>query len=260
LAVDQTGKWLVAANYGGGSVSAFPIKSDGSLGEATGFVQHAGASVNQQRQKEPHAHSVNFSPDNRFVLVSDLGLDQVMIYRLDPVKGTLSANNPAFAKVKSGAGPRHFAFHPNKRFGYVINEIDSTVTAFSYQPSNGTLEEVQTISTLPKDYTGKSYTAEIEVHPNGRFLYGSNRGHDSIAVFSIDPRKGNLTTLEQTSTQGKTPRNFAIDPSGSYLFAANQGSDNIVMFKIDQKTGKLTPTGAVLEVPSPVCVAFYKKG
>jgi 6-phosphogluconolactonase len=256
LSLDRTGKWVLVANYSGGSIAAFTIKADGSLGEASAFVQHTGSSVNPQRQRGPHAHSINLSPDNRFAIASDLGLDQVLIYRFDADKGTLSPSNPPFAKVKPGAGPRHFAFHPSGRFAYEINEIASTVTAFAYSLEHGILEEMQTISTLPKEFSGNNSTAEIEAHPNGRFLYGSNRGHNSIAVFTIDSSKGTLTQLEQVPTQGKTPRNFAIDPTGAYLFAANQGSDNIVVFRIDQKTGGLSPTGNVLEVPSPVCVIF----
>ncbi|MBI3664749.1 MAG: lactonase family protein [Acidobacteria bacterium] len=256
LSVDKSGKCVLVANYGGGSVAALPVKEDGRLGEASAFVQHTGSSVNPQRQEGPHAHSINVSLDNRFAVAADLGLDEVLVYHLDPVKGSLTPNDPPFAKVNPGAGPRHFAFHPGGRFAYVINEIQSTVTAFAYDASRGTLKELQTISTLPAGFKGESYTAEVQVHPSGRFLYGSNRGHDSIAVFAIDPAQGTLTALEQVSTQGKTPRNFGIDPTGSYLFAADQGSDKIVLFRIDPKTGRLTPTGQTLEAPSPVCVKF----
>jgi len=258
LAVDQTGKVLVVANYGGGSVAAIPVKADGRLGEASAFVQHTGSGADPQRQRGPHAHSVNLSPDNRFVFVSDLGLDQVLSYRLDAARGKLTPNDPPFVKLKPGAGPRHFAFHPNGRFAYEINEMGSSVTAFAYTRARGSLAELQTVSTLPKDFTGNNSTAEIEVHPSGRFLYGSNRGHDSIAVFAIDPRQGTLAPIDHTSTQGKTPRNFAIDPTGAYLFAANQGSDKIVVFRIDQQTGKLNAMGGSLEVPSPVCVTFLQ--
>jgi 6-phosphogluconolactonase len=256
LVVDRTGKNVLVANYGSGSVAAFPLNDDGSLSEAVGFVQHAGSSVDPKRQQGPHAHSINMSPDNRFAVAADLGLDQVLVYRFDPAKGTLEPHTPPFAKVNPGAGPRHFAFHPSGRFAYVINEIQSTVTVFSYDGRGGVLKEVHTITTLPKDFTGTNHTAEVQVHPSGRFLYGSNRGHDSIAVFSIDTAKGTLTPVENTPTQGKTPRNFGIDPTGGYLFAANQGSDNIVVFRIDGKTGRLAPTGQVLEVGAPVCVKF----
>jgi 6-phosphogluconolactonase len=256
LVVDKTGKCLLVANYGGGSVAAFPLKEDGSLGDASAFVQHVGSSVNPRRQRGPHAHATNISPDNRFAFVADLGLDQVLVYRMDPAKGTLTPNDPPFAKVDPGSGPRHMAFHPDGRYAYVLNELSSTVTAFAYDPARGSLEELETTSTLPKDFSGDNTTAEVEVHPSGRFLYGSNRGHDSIAVFAIDTRNGTLTPEEHVSTQGKTPRNFAIDPTGNYLFAANQASDNIVVFRIDRETGRLTPTTHVLDVPSPVCVTF----
>lgn len=256
LVVDKTGQSLVVANYGSGSVAAFPLEADGRLKEASAFVQHAGSSVDPKRQQGPHAHSVNFSPDNRFVFAADLGLDRVLIYRFDAAKASLAAGDPAFAPVEPGAGPRHFAFHPTGRYAYVINELRSTVTAFTYQPQRGVLTEAQTISTLPKDFAGDNHTAEVQVHPSGKFLYGSNRGHDSIAVFEIDAAKGTLTLVECVSTQGKTPRNFGIDPTGSYLLAANQDSGNVVVFRIDARTGRLSPTGQVLKVASPVCVKF----
>ncbi len=256
LMVDKTGKCLVAVNYGSGSVASFPVKEDGSLGEASGFVQHAGSSVDPKRQQGPHAHSVNVSPDNRFAVVADLGLDQVLVYRLDPAKAMIEANDPPFVKVNPGAGPRHFTFHPGGKFAYVINEIKSTVTAFSWEAARGAFKEIETVSTLPQDFTGVNHTAEVQAHPSGRFLYGSNRGHNSIAVFAIDTRKGTLTPVERVPTQGKTPRNFGIDPTGSWLIAAHQDSDSLVVFRIDKKTGKLTPTGQQLEVGAPVCVKF----
>jgi 6-phosphogluconolactonase len=256
VAVDKSGKSLLAANYGGGSVAAVPVKDDGRLGEASAFVQHTGSSVNPKRQQAPHAHSINLSRDNRFAIAADLGLDQLLVYRFDPVKGSLAPNDPAFAKLNPGAGPRHFAFSPDGRYGYVINEMQSTVTSLAYEASRGVFKELQTISTLPENFQGNNSTAEVQVHPTGKFLYGSNRGHDSIAVFAIDPEKGTLTSIEQVSTQGKTPRNFGIDPTGSYLLAANQNSNSIVVFAINPKTGRLTPTGQVLEVGSPVCVKF----
>ncbi len=256
VALDKTGKYVLVANYTSGSVAVFPVLKDGSLGEASAFVQHTGSSVNPERQAGPHAHSINVSADNRYVLAADLGLDQMLVYRFDPAKGSLAPNHPPSAKVHPGLGPRHFAFHPSGRFVYVISEMGSTVTAFSYNAAGGVLKELQTISTLPKGFKGESDCAEIEAHRSGKFLYGSNRGHDSIAVFAIDAGKGTLTPVEYVSTQGKTPRNFAIDPTGSYLFAANQDSDSVVVFRIDPKTGRLTPSGQVLEVPSPVCVTF----
>jgi 6-phosphogluconolactonase len=254
--VDETGKNLLVANYTGGNIAVFPVLDDGRLGKASAFVQHTGFSVNPQRQAGPHAHSIVLSTDNRFAMVADLGLDRVLVYRFDATKGSLEANNPAFAMVHPGAGPRHFAFHPSGRFAYAINEMQSTVSAFAYDAASGALKELQTLSTLPKDYSGKNDTAEVQVHPGGKFLYGSNRGNDSIAVFAIDVGKGTLTPVENVPTQGKTPRNFAFDPTGSYLFAANQDSGNIAIFRIDAKTGRLTPTGQELEVPTPVCVRF----
>jgi 6-phosphogluconolactonase len=249
--------FTLVANYDGGSVASFPIRDDGSLGPAASFIQHVGSSVNKERQEAPHAHWVSTSPDNRFALVADLGLDEVLIYRFDSAKGTLSPNDPPFVKVNPGAGPRHFAFHPNGKFGYVLNEMDATVTAFSFHSKNGSLSVLQTINTLPKDYSGPKEAAELVVHPSGKFLYASNRaGIDTITAFSIDPARGTLKLAGKTSTQGRTPRNFAIDPTGKFLMAANQESSNIVVFRINPATGDLTPTGQVLEVPSPVCITF----
>jgi 6-phosphogluconolactonase len=259
VAIDKTGKWLFAANYNGGSVAAFPVHDDGTLGEASAFVQHSGSSVNPERQGGPHAHVATLSPDNRFILVADLGSDQVFVYRLDPTKGGLAPNDPPFAKVAPGSGPRHVTFRPDGKFTYVINEMMSTVTTFRYDAGRGSLQELQTLSTLPQGFTGNNSTAEIAVHPNGKFLYASNRGHDSIAIFQIDRANGTLTAAGQVSTQGKTPRSFAIDPTGAYLLAANQDSASVVVFRIDQKTGGLMPIGTVLEIPAPVCITFARK-
>lgn len=258
VALDETGKYVLVANYTGGSVAVFPVVEGGRLGKASAFVQHAGSGVNPQRQEGPHAHSINMSPGNRFAIAADLGLDELLVYRFDPAKGALAPNDPPFARVNPGAGPRHFDFHPYGKFAYAINEMQSTVTALSYDRVRGVLQPLQTVSTLPKDFKGSSDAAEIQVHPLGRFLYGSNRGHDSIAVFAIDAEKGTLTPVAYVPTQGKTPRNFAIERTGSYLFAANQDSNNVVIFRIDPKTGRLTPTGQVLDVPSPVCVTFVE--
>jgi 6-phosphogluconolactonase len=258
LVVDKTGQTLFVANYGSGSVAAFPVRKDGSLGDAAGFDQHTGSGADSRRQRGPHAHCVTLSPDNRFVAAADLGLDKVFVYHVDPQKSSLVANDPPFVQVKPGSGPRHFAFSPDAAHGYVINEMASTVTAFSYDAKAGALSEIQTISTLPGGFSGESTTAEIAVDAKGKFLYGSNRGHDSIAVFAIDPAKGTLTSIEHVSTQGKVPRNFAIDPTGSYLFAANQNSNNVVLFRIDPNSGRLTPAGKVLEIGSPVCVVFVQ--
>lgn len=257
--IDHSGKNVLATNYNSGSVSVIPIAADGSLAEPTCFVQHEGSSVNPQRQKGPHAHSVNISPDDRFAFVADLGLDKIMIYKLDVEKGRIIANDPAFAKVKPGSGPRHFTFGINGKYAYVINEMGGTITAFKYEPASGTLKEIQTISTLPDDFSGSNSCAEVRVHPNGRFLYGSNRGHDSIAVYQIDPARGILTFVERESTDIKTPRNFNIDPTGKFCLVANQGSNSVVVFKINQKTGTLEPTGNKVSIGKPVCIRFLHR-
>ena len=256
LSIDRTGKWLFVANYGGGSVAAFPLRDNGEIGEATAFHQHAGSSVNKARQSGPHAHQVVVSPDNRFVLAADLGLDQVLTYRLDAGAGGLAPAEPRLTTISPGSGPRHLAFRPDGKFLYVLKEMLSAVVAFRYDERRATLEELQTISTLPADFAGENSGAEIAAHPTGRFLYASNRGHDSIAAFRIDPAAGTLTALDRTPTQGKTPRNFEIDPSGRFLIAANQNSNSLVIFRIDSQSGALTPTQTPAQVPSPVCVVF----
>jgi 6-phosphogluconolactonase len=257
ISLDKTGKYVFVANYGGGSVAAFPVHDDGSLGDASAFVQHSGSSIDKERQEKPHAHWIGVSPDNRFVLSADLGLDEVLVYRFDSSKGSLTPNDPPFAKVDSGAGPRHFAFSRSGKFGYVLSEMATTVTAFSYNAAKGSLSVIQTVPTLPKDYAGPKEAAELVVHPSGKFLYASNRaGADAITAFAIDPVKGTLKHIGQFPTKGKTPRNFAIDPSGKFLLAANQESNNIVVFRINTATGALTPTGQTVEVSAPVCVTF----
>jgi 6-phosphogluconolactonase len=259
LVVDGSGKNVLVANYGGGSVACLPIDGQGGLKAASSFVQHEGSSVNPGRQKGPHGHSINVDPNNRFAAVGDLGLDKVLLYRLDSESGELTANEPAFTKVAPGAGPRHFAFHKSGKFAFVINELHCTVTAFNYDAQKGALSERQTISTLDVPLQKGFSTAEVQVHPSGKFLYGSNRGHDSVAVFAIDPSSGRLTRVQVQSTGGTTPRNFGIDPTGNYLLAANQNSDNVVVFRIDPVTGKLTATGVEVEVPTPVCVKFLQR-
>jgi 6-phosphogluconolactonase len=258
LVVDKTGRSLVVANYGGGSVAAFRVNPDGLLSGPTALMKHSGSSVDPERQTGPHAHAVVLSPDNRFVFVPDLGLDEIRIYRLDPATASLAPADPPFVKTKAGSGPRHFAFSPNGRFAYSLHEMGSMVTVWAYTSASGKLSEVQTISTLPANFHGENASAEIEMDSKGRFLYASNRGHDSITVFAIEPKDGRLTVVERVLTQGRTPRNFQIDPSGRYLLAANQDTDNIVIFKIDGRTGRLLPTGTVLDVPSPVCVLFVR--
>ena len=257
VSVDQTGKNVLVANYGGGSVEVIPIDENGKLAEPSCFIQHQGAlGPNKQRQEHAHAHSINLDPSNRFAFVADLGMDKVMIYRFDPEKGTLTANDPAFATLAPGAGPRHLAFSPGGKFAYVNGEMGGTVTAFAYDATRGALTEIQTLSTLPPDFKGENTTAEVQVHPSGKFVYVSNRGHDSIAIFAANPQTGKLTTLGHESTQGKTPRNFRIDPTGTYLIAANQGSDSLVVFRISPDDGKLTPNGQKYTVGNPVCIKF----
>ena len=254
--VDATGKMLAVANYGSGSTASFQVNDDGTLSEAVSVIQHEGSSVDERRQKGPHAHSVNFSPDNQFVITADLGTDKLYVYKVDPATGKIEPNDPPAGKVKAGGGPRHFTFHPSGKFCYAINEMGNTVTAFNWDAGRGAMEEIQMISTLPEGYSERTHTAEVRAHPSGKFLYGSNRGHDSIAVFSIDTATGKLTSLGQTSTQGEAPRNFNIDPSGRYLFAENQNTHTVVGFEIDQETGTLTPTGQVLNIPRPVCLRW----
>lgn len=258
VGVDPAGKVALAANYGGGSVSSYPIAADGKLGEAATFIQHEGSSVDRARQEKPHAHSINADAAGRFAIAADLGLDKLLVYRIDPAAGTLAPNDPPFARVAPGSGPRHFAFHPDGKHAYVINEMLLTVTAFDWDAEKGALSEIQTISTIPDDVTDRKglSTAEVQVHPSGKFLYGSNRGHDTIAAYKIDQATGKLARIENEPTGGKTPRNFGIDPTGQYLLAANQDSNTIVAFKIDQETGELTPTGQEVAVPKPVCVKF----
>ncbi len=256
LAVDHTGKCLLVANYGDGSIAAVPIQADGSLGEPATVIQHKGSSVNQARQAGPHAHFIVPDPANRFALACDLGLDQVLVYRLSPGKCLLSANDPPFAAVKPGSGPRHLAFHPSGRYVFLLNEMSATMVAFAYDAERGALKELQTVSALPEGFTGQKSGAEVQVHPSGKFVYGSNRGHDSIAVFGFDAASGKLTFLECQSTEGKTPRHFAFDPSGQWLLAENQDSDSIVVFRVDAKTGRLSPTAQSVPVGAPVCAVF----
>ena len=258
ITVDKTGKYVLVANYTGGSLAVFPVLADGKLGEASAFLQHTGHGTNPTRQEGPHAHSIDLSPDNRFAMVDDLGLDELFVYKFDSAKGSLTPNDPPFAKLDAGAGPRHFVLRPDGEFAYVISEMGHTVTVFSNDAASGRLQLLQTVTTLPKDFKGRNDDAEIRVHPSGKFLYASNRGDDSIAIYAIDQSKGTLAQVGSIHTGGKEPRNFEIDPTGTLLFAANQKSDNIVVFRIDAKTGGLTATGQALDVGSPVCVKFLR--
>ena len=256
IAVDKTGKALLAANYRSGSLALMPILPDGRLGEVTGFVQHQGIGP-KPRAEGPHAHGAAFSPDGRFALVADRGLDQVLVYRYDRSKGTLTPNDPPFINSTPGAGPRHLLFHPNGKILYELNEPGSTVSVLAYGAAGGTLSQIQEITTLAADFKGTSATAQLQLDRTAKFLYASNRGADNITVFAVDPAKGTLTLVEHVSTQGKTPRDFSLDPTGGYLFAANQNSDNVVLFRVDAKTGRLTATGQVVEhVLEPACVVF----
>jgi len=259
LAVDRSGQCLLAAHYGSGSVTAFAIHEDGSVGGVGDLKQHSGSSADPKRQTGPHAHSVGFDLANHRAFCADLGLDKLFVYQFEPETASLTDNDPPFVSLAPGAGPRHFVVSPDGRHLYVINEINSTITIFNYDASSGALEETQTITTLPVKFTGTNTTAEIAIHPNGKFLYGSNRGHNSIAVYSVDQRTGNLTSIEYQSTLGKTPRSIGIDPTGNFLLAANQGSNNLVVFRINPKTGRLAATGQTLEVPAPVCVTFLSQ-
>jgi 6-phosphogluconolactonase len=254
VSVHPSGRFVMAANYGGGNVVIYPVSADGRLGEPADVAQHEGKGADPKRQDKPHAHCIIPDAAGRFVFAPDLGIDKVMIYRVDLKNGKFVPNG--FAATKAGAGPRHFDFHPSGKFAYVINELDSTVAAFTYDNASGALAELQAVSTLPPDFSGTSYCADIHVHPSGKFLYGSNRGHDSVVAFAIDQTTGKLNLIAHESTQGKWPRNFAINPTGEFLLVANQNTHNVVAFRIDQQTGKLTATGQTIEIPSPVCLKF----
>lgn len=260
IAFDKTGKYALVANYTGGSVAVFPVQADGQIGAPSAFVQHVGSSVNRARQEGPHAHWIETTPDNRFAIAADLGLDELLVYHFDAKAGSLSPNDPPYVKLDPGAGPRHLAFHPNGKFAYTVNELQSSITAFAYDAGRGTLQKLKTVSTLPQGFSGNNDTAEIKVHPNGKFLFASNRGHDSIAVFTIDSQTGALTLVNSFPTLGKTPRNFEIDPTGTMLFVANQDTNNIVVFHIDPNSGRLSPAKKTIQVPSPVCLKSIVSG
>lgn len=255
VTVAKNGKFVLVANYVGGNVAVFPVEKDGKLGTSVDFVQHSGSGPNKERQESAHAHSINLDRKNRFAAACDLGVDKVFVYRFDAKDGKLKLNSEqAFFQTKGGAGPRHFAFHKNEKIAFVINELDSTVTSLEFDARRGTLKEIQTVSTLPVGWSGENTCADVHISPNGKFLYGSNRGHDSIVAYRIDEKTGRLEYLENISTQGKTPRNFAIDPTGRFLLAANQNSDSVVVFRIDDVSGKLSPTGNTAQMPTPVCL------
>jgi 6-phosphogluconolactonase len=256
VSADKEGRNALVANYGGGSVECIPIKPDGSLATPTSFIQHTGSSVDPARQKEPHAHSINVTPDGRLAIAADLGLDKLLIYNVDADRGTLTPGDPPFAKTPPGGGPRHLAFSPNGKYAYIINEMGCSVTAFAYDAAKGTLTEVQTLSALPGEKSPKYSGAEVQVHPSGKFVYASIRGLDMIAIFKADESTGKLTPAGHAKSGGQTPRNFRIDPTGTFLLTANQGTGNVVVYRIDPKTGNLTPTGASVDVASACCIKF----
>jgi 6-phosphogluconolactonase len=256
VSMDRTERFVLVANYGSGSLAVLPVRKDGGLGEVTAFVQHTGSSVDPKRQEGPHPHSFDVSPDNRFALAADLGVDKLFVYRFNSTTGLFSPAESPYVTVKPGSGPRHIDFSPNGRFVYLLCEMASTITVYSYNAASGALHDLQVVSALPKGFTGGNWAAEIKVASSGRFLYASNRGNDTIAVFAISPQKGTLTPIAYVPTQGKEPWMFAIDPDGSYLVAPNKDSDNIVVFRVHQKSGRLTPTGQVLNLHGPICVGF----
>ncbi len=260
ISLDATGRYVMVANFEGGSIGVYALLPDGSIGERTAFVQDTGTSVNPVRQSHAHAHSIRVDPSNRFVLAADLGLDKVFVYRLEPKTGALQPNDPPFATVAPGSGPRHIAFHPNGHIAYVINEMGSTIIRFGWDSNRGVLTQYETVSTLPKDFKGTSTCAEILVHPSGKFVYATNRGHNSVAVFSVEAKSGRLTLIQNISTQGKTPRNCEFDPTGRWLLVSNQDSSNAVVFSIDPNTGQLTQTGEPVRVPAPFCERFLPVG
>jgi len=265
VSLDPSGKYLLAASFGSGTVTVLHVKEDGSLGAQAALVQHTGHSVDPHYQAGPHAHSFDVSPDARFALAADLGTDKLMIYRFDPATGSVTLNDPPFVEVQPpGAGPRHFVFAPNGKFGYLISEMSGILTAYAWDSMLGRLKEIQATNTMSADFNDDKnaqalnsfHSAEVQLHPKGEYLYESNRGPDTISVFAVHPVKGTLTPIQQVSTRGLMPRHFAIDPTGSYLFAANQASDDIVIFRIEDGTGRITPTRRVLRVDTPVCVRF----
>jgi 6-phosphogluconolactonase len=256
LTVDHTGRVLLVVNYHTGVVASFPIQPDGTLAPAASIIQHHGSGVDPERQASPHAHSVTVSPDNRFALVCDLGLDKIFTYRLDSVTATLAPAEPPYAATAPGSGPRHFAFSLNGQHAFVITEMGGTLTSYLYGPEHGTLKEIDSQSTLPKDFRGENKSAAVRVHPNGHFVYASNRGPDSIAVFSFDSASGRLTLVEIVPSGGKAPRDFALSPDGNWLVAAHQDSNSLTVLRVSPETGRLTRTMASAEISMPVCVLF----
>lgn len=258
LDVDTTGKSVLVANYSTGSVAALPVNEDGSLGEAASFIQHAGSSVDPKRQKGPYAHSIVASPDNRFAYAADLGIDKILIYRLDPKTAKLRANTPPFVRTPAGAGPRHLTFHPNGKHLYAINELKNSVTRFDQDAKTGALTLRQTISTLPDDFEGTSHTADLKITPDGKFLYGTNRGHDSIAIYRL-AKNGGMKRIGIEPSLGKGPQNLLITPDGGLLLCANMPGNNVVVFRINKTTGALKAAGEPVEIPKPSCIRLLER-
>lgn len=256
LAIDKNDRYVIVSNYTSGSIAVLPVNENGSLGEAIQVVQHNGSSVNPKRQSSAHMHSVTFNESNNFIYASDLGLDKIFIYKYDGNEGKIFIENFSCVQISRGAGPRHFVFHPNGKYAYVINELNSTITAFNYNATTGYLTEIQTVSCIPQKYSSDNICADIHIHLTGNFLYGSNRGHNSIVVFSVNKYDGTLSLVQHQSTLGTTPRSFAIDPTGRFLLVANQDSNSIVVFNINLEVCSLSPTEYVLEVPTPTCIKF----
>ena len=260
ISLDATGRYVMVANFLGGSICVYALLPDGSLGERTAFVQDTGTSVNPAKQSHPHAHSIRVDPSNRFVLAADLGLDRLYVYRFNSKTGALQPNDPPFATVTPGSGPRHMVFDPSGRFAYLITEEGCTIIRFGWDSNRGVLTQYEAVSTLPKDFTGKSTCAEILMHPSGKFIYATNRGANSVAVFSVEAKTGRLTLIQNIPTQGKTPRNCDFDPTGRWLLVSNQDSSNAVVFSIDPNTGRLTQVGEPVKVPAPFCERFLPVG
>jgi len=260
VSLGPSGRYLMVANFLGGSVAVFALRPDGSIGRRTALVQNIGASLDPNDPKHAHAHSIRFDPSRRFVLVADLGLDKVLVYRMNPKTGALTPNDPPFVSVAPGSGPRHTAFDPRDRYVYAINETASSIVRFGWDSNRGVLTQFETVSTLPEGFTGVNTGAEILMHPSGKFLYATNRGNDSVAVFSVQADTGRLTPLQFISTEGKTPRNAEFDPTGKWLLVTNQDSNNAVVYRIDQSTGRLTENGDPVSVPGPFCERFVPVG
>jgi 6-phosphogluconolactonase len=260
VAVDKSGKWVITGNYSSGTLAVLPVSLNGGLDSAVCSMEHSGSSVNTERQNSPHVHATVLSPDNKFLFVPDLGIDKLMTYHFNSKNGMLKETSPAFVMTKPGSGPRHFTFSPNKKFAYLVEELNGSISSYKYFSKNGKLELIQNISTLPPEFMGYAGSADIHVSPDGKFLYASNRGQsNTIAIFSVEEKSGMLTAVGHQSTMGKTPRNFNFDPTGNFLLVANQDTDEIVIFSIDKKTGGLSDTGKRIPVSKPVCIKWIKK-